>query len=548
MMKNTFALLLIAVLIGNRGLAQTVTVDEGNTFQTIEGFGGFGAKKVWWEQGPWHDAGYLSETVDNLGVTIFRTQIYWDGELSNDNDDPNVINPAGFNFGPESDNGKQFPFIRDLHAKGAKLIATVWTPPVWMKLLDIPERVPDECYNCRTCPVGSAGRAMCGGRLNPEYYEEFAEYLVAYVKTLKEQTDVDLYAISIQNEPYFANPFESNVVMPEEYADLLKVVGTRFEAEGLPTKFFGPEHMAEWSWGVQKRYVDETLGDPEVKSLLDIYAVHGYVDGVAADYGSAEGWTALRENISVAHDKPLWMTETSDFNLQGFNLAMSMSKSLYLALKFGNISAWVYWSMNDAMVIDNKLTPLGYAFKNYYRFVRPGAVRIGSESTDAGILTVAFRHPDTNDVSIVLINQTSEVKSVTLNIPFEHGDLIMYRTSDGQNCANLGVINRNQISLPANSINTLSTIVDGGIVDVQKKSEYKIKVYPNPAGRNVLVELPEGVGPSTLKVIDSKGKLVLNDRIDASRFDVDTRTWPGGTYIFQISAPRETTMHRVVIP
>lgn len=547
-MKNTFALLLIAVLIGTDGLAQTVTVDEGTTFQTIEGFGGFGAKKVWWDQGPWHDAGYLSETVDNLGVTIFRTQIYWDGELSNDNDDPNVINPAGFNFGPQSDNGKQFPFIRDLHAKGAKLIATVWTPPVWMKLLDVPERVPDECYNCRTCPVGDAARAMCGGRLNPEYYEEFAEYLVAYVKTLKEETDVDLYAISIQNEPYFANPFESNVVMPEEYADLLKVVGTRFKAEGLPTKFFGPEHMAEWSWGVQRRYVEETLGDPEVKALLDIYAVHGYVDGVAADYGSAEGWTALRENISVAHDKPLWMTETSDFNLQGFNLAMSMSKSLYLALKFGNISAWVYWSMNDAMVVDNKLTPLGYAFKNYYSFVRPGAVRIGSESTDAGILTVAFRHPETNDLSIVLINQTSEAKSVTLNIPSGHGDLTMYRTSDVQNCANLGVVNGDQISLPANSINTLSTIADGGVVDVEKKSEYKIKVYPNPAGKNVLVELPEGIGQSTLKVIDPKGKLILNDRIDARRLDVDTRSWAGGTYIFQISTPRETTMHRVVIP
>ena len=547
-MRNTLALLLIAIALGNTAWAQTVTLDDEATFQTIEGFGGFGAKKVWWDQGPWHDAGYLSETVDNLGVTIFRTQIYWDGELSNDNDDPNVIDPAGFNFGPQSDNGKQFPFIRDLHAKGAKLIATVWTPPLWMKLLDNPERVPDECYNCRECPVGSAGRAMCGGRLNPDYYEEFAEYLVAYVKTLKQETDVDLYAISIQNEPYFANPFESNVVMPDEYGDLLKVVGTRFKSEGLTTKFFGPEHMAEWSWGWQEKYVQETLGDPDVKPLLDIYAVHSYVDGVAADYGSAEGWTALYNNITVAHDKPLWMTETSDFNLQGFNLAISMAKSLYLALRFGHISAWVYWSMNEAMVVNNELTPLGYAFKNYYRFIRPGAVRIGSESTDAGILTVAFRHPESNDLSIVLINQTTETKSVSVNIPFQHGDLTLYRTSASQNCANLGRVSDGTVSLPANSISTLSTISDGGVVDVEKKSEYAVNLYPNPAAKHVLVELPEYISPCTLKVIDPKGTVLVDEKISAARFEVDTRTWPAGTYVFQISTLRETTTRRIVIP
>ncbi len=546
-MKNHYTLLLAVILFGNAAFAQTVTLDDGTTFQTIEGFGGFGAKKVWWESGPWHDAGYLSETVDNLGVTIFRTQIYWDGELSNDNDDPNVIDPAGFNFGPQSDNGKQFPFVRDLHAKGAKLIATVWTPPVWMKLLDIPERVPDECYNCRTCPVGGAGREMCGGRINPDYYEEFAEYLVAYVKTLKQETDVDLYGISIQNEPFFANPFESNVVMPDEYGDLLKVVGTRFKSEGLTTKFFGPEHMAEWSWGMQAQYVQQTLEDPEVKPLLDIYAVHSYVDGVAADYGSAEGWTALYNNITVAHDKPLWMTETSDFNLQGFDLAMSMAKSLYLALKFGHISAWVYWSMNEAMVVDNKLTPLGYAFKNYYRFIRPGAVRIASESSDAGILTVAFKHPESGDLSILLINQTNETKSVSVSVPFQHEDLTLYRTSTSQNCNNLGIANPNQISLPANSISTLSTISDASVVDVEKKSEYEIKAYPNPAANYVLVEVPEGFEPSSLKVIDPLGKPIVQRKINGSRFEVDTRSWPKGTYIFQITTSGDTVTRRVVI-
>lgn len=546
MMRIAVILLFVVLVSGRETSGQTVSVDDGVTFQTIEGFGGFGAKKVWWDQGPWHDAAYLKETIDNLGVTFFRTQIYWDGEPSNDNDDPQVLNPAGFNFGPQSNNGKQFPFIRDLHAKGAKLIATVWTPPLWMKLLD--ERIPDECYNCRQCPIGGAGREMCGGRLNPEYYEEFAEYLVAYVKVLKQETDVDLYAISIQNEPYFANPFESNVVMPEEYGDLLKVVATRFKKEGLTTKFFGPEHMAEWSWGVQQRYVQEILADPDLKPLLDIYAVHGYVDGVAADYGSAEGWTALYNNITAAHGKPLWMTETSDFNLKDFDLAMSMAKGLYLALKFGNISAWIYWTMNDAVVVNNKVTPLGYAFKNYYRFIRPGAVRIEAESSDAGILAVAFKHPQTNDLTIVLINHTNEAKAASLNATFHHEELMLYRTSRSQSCENLGPVQGDKLTLPANSISTLTTITEGQVVDIKKKSRYEIALYPNPALGNMLIEVPEGEGMVTLKVTDPKGRLVHDETLIYQRHELDTGTWPSGAYLFQFSTSRAITTHRIIIP
>jgi O-glycosyl hydrolase len=286
-MKKLFLPVLLQAIF-QIGYAQVdVSIDQTKEYQTIEGFGGFGPAKPWWESAPFYDEAYLDRTINDLGVTFFRTQIYWDGETSNDNDDPKVANASGFNFAP-----------------------TVWTPPTWMKLFDDDDRRPTECYNCYQCTVGSPGTEMCGGRPNPEYYDEFAEYLVTYVKTLKEKTGVDLFGISIQNEPFFANPFESNVVLPEEYADILRVVGERFQEEGLTTKFFGPEHMAEWSWGWQTKYVNEILADPLVKPHLDIYAVHGYVDGVAADYGSAEGWTALYENISLAHDKPLWMTET----------------------------------------------------------------------------------------------------------------------------------------------------------------------------------------------------------------------------------------------
>jgi glucuronoarabinoxylan endo-1,4-beta-xylanase len=453
-----FLTLLLAFAIWlHMAVAQTISIDKNIRYQTMEGFGGFGPKKVWWESGPYYDAAYLNQTIDSLGVTIFRTQIYWDGEPVNDDSNPNTFNWSGFNFGPATDNGKQFPFIRDLAAKGAKLIGTVWTPPVWMKLFDEPDRIPSECYNCGNCPIGSEARKPCGGRLNPVYYSEFAEYLVAYVKTLKLQTGVDLYAISIQNEPWFANPFEANVMRPAEYADVLKVVAERFNAEGLTTLFFGPEHMAEWSWGIQQQYVNEILGDATVKPHLDMYAVHGYVDGVAPDYGTAAGWTSLYNNITAAHGKPLWMTETSAGET-GYTLAFNMSRSLYLAIKFGRISGWIYWYMADVMISNNQLTPLGYAFKNFYRYVRPGAANVSATSSDPEILSLAFDHVADSATTIVLINNGTTMKTVSINvtggsIPSQY---TIYRTSATENCINAGVLSATgTLQLPPQSITTL---------------------------------------------------------------------------------------------
>ncbi len=525
-----------------------VSVDETVTHQTIEGFGGFGPKKVWWESGPYFDQEYLNQTIDNLGATIFRTQIYWDGEETNDNDDPNVINADGFDFGASSDNGKQFPFIEELNNRGAKIIATVWTPPVWMKLLDDEDRIPDQCYNCNNCPEGDPGRQVCGGRLNPIYYEEFAEYLVAYVKAVKAGTGVDIFAISIQNEPYFANPFEANVMYADEYADVLKVVGERFEAEELTTRFFGPEHMAEWSWGVQKNYVNEILNDAEVAPHLDIYAVHGYVDGVAADYGNAEGWTELHNNITVAHGKSMWMTETSNSEESGYTLAFNMARALYLALKFGNISGWVYWYMAEAMIDDNKLTPLGFAFKNFYRYVRPGAVRVNAESNDADVLTLAFNHPESGDLTVLLINQSEQEKTINLSTNVAAEELSAFRTSASENCISLGKLSASTFSLPGKSIVTLSS-AETPVVGFKKKEELKIKVYPNPSAERIEVSCYGGQKPCHISISNSLGMPVMKTVLQPKEktLQVETSGWKKGLYIIEVTEGDDSETRKIVI-
>jgi glucuronoarabinoxylan endo-1,4-beta-xylanase len=442
------------------GLGQsTISIDVSKKYQTIKGFGAFGGVKAYWETPPFYTDTFIQNFLSDLGSTIVRTNIPWDFEPANDNASPYVTDLTKFNYKAGSSLAGQLTYYKALKAAGLKkLIATSWTPPVWMKLLDQSDRIPKECYNCNNCPIGDPARAVCGGRLNPDDYAEFAEYLLTFVKVLKAEADVDLYAINIQNEPYFANPFEANVVRPDEFAKIIKIVGDRFRQEGITTKLFGPEHMAEWSWGVQTDYVNKILADPEVNPYLDIYAVHGYVDGVAPDFGSADGWTALYTNISKAYKKPLWMTETSGY-AQTSDGGMDLAKSIYLALRFGNVSGWVFWSVSDdaagtSFMIKGVPTGLYYAAKQYFKYIRPEAIRVDAQSDDHEVLPLTFINPTTGTMTIIAINTGSATKQIQLNMVAGPTSFNTFRTSASENSVAVETIS-NTVGLPPMSITTL---------------------------------------------------------------------------------------------
>ena len=459
-MRKLILLFILSSLLQPLFAQTTVAVDVTQEHQTIQGFGAFGGIKPYWEAPPFYTNDFLDYFLDDLGATIVRTNIFWDLEPVNDNSSPGNLDLSKFNYKAGSNLGRQIPYYIALKEAGLeKLIATSWTPPDWMKLHDDPDRIPDQCYNCNNCPTTDPRRKVCGGRLDPKYYHEYAEYLLAYVMILKQETGIDLYGISIQNEPYFANPFESNVVKPEEYGNLLDIVGKRFRDEGLGTKLFGPEHMAEWSWGVQQNYVSNIFSNGGDNPYLDIYAVHGYVDGVAPDYGSAAGWTALKENIADKYDKRIWMTETSGYP-QSFAGAMDLAKSMYLALRFGDISAWVYWSVSGepgsefSLMASGEPTPVYYVSRQFFKYIRPGAIRITATSGDAEVLALAFKNPSEGSMTLVLVNTSDQEKNIALDIPVRPAEFFSYRTSANENSVETGSV-VSSVIVPPKSVTTL---------------------------------------------------------------------------------------------
>ena len=288
---------------------------------------------------------------------------------------------------------------------------------------------------------------------------------VAYVRIVKQQTGIDIYAINVQNEPRFSQPFESCVYNGAAFRDLLKTVGDRFKYEGLNTLLFGPEDIGYLD-GVSSM-VQPLLSDPVSRNYTSIVAVHGYaLDGLTANSPDAQTWQTMY-SWGAQYGKPLWMTETSGYS-NDWNGAMDLSKAIFTALKQGNVSAWLFWSISNQTLDNYSLMSSSgakskryFVSKNFYRYVRPGAVRFSIDNSagdTSSIYPVGFFHPISHSTSIVIINNSPKLSTVKLKgagIP-AFFEIYVTNGDPANNCVDAGVVqSSDNLVLPPSSVVTL---------------------------------------------------------------------------------------------
>lgn len=418
-----------------------VTIDLSKTYQTIAGIGTM-----------LNNSDHVQiQQVKDLNITLMRLTSTGEFEPVNDNADPNVTSYSNFNR-------KALPtdLIRSINENTNchKFFYSPWTPPNWMKLNKGSNPDPATLW---------AGN----NRLNPEMYNEFAEYLVAICKTIKAEAGVELYAISLQNEPTFNEPYASCQYTGAEFRDLMKIIGPRFDAEHINTRIMMPEDIATMiSWVTDK--VDPVNADPEARKYLDIVAVHLYdPDGINVGGAGSSRWNDLLNIKKATTAEGLWMTETSGFcnvwegfwgldylsgNPQFFPGPLDFAGSVYTSFKAGNISGWAdlegagYKTKNDLA---------GSVFKNYSAFINPGAVMVDAISNNSNILSLAFKNTD-NSITSILLNTSEKPVKVTMkgkDVPK------VYRTFTTQNFAAFtegATVTNGAMVLPPRSITTLT--------------------------------------------------------------------------------------------
>lgn len=430
-----------------------IKVDASVTHQTMEGFGGFGAQDVYWSSSPFTSTRFVNDLINDLGLTILRDNIPTNFEDVNDDNDPYTTNLANFHYGSFTDH---IQYLKDMKDAGLqKLIISCWSPTAWMKTNN---NVNGEKADA---PSYNQNPTSADNQLRTDMYEEFAERCVAYIKIIKQETGLDVYAISFQNELRFTEPYESCVFDGNSLRDLIKVVGKRFANDGITAKIFMPEDIGYLD-GVSSM-VQPTLDDADARKYVSIIAVHGYdLDGVSANSPDAQTWQAMY-SWGAQYNMPLWMTETSGYS-NDMKGAIDLSKAMYTAINFGNVSAWLYWQLSQQTIDSYSLMSSSgekskryYVSKNFYRYVRPGDYRImASDDEDTHIYPVAFKNDTANTNTIVIINDNSTEEAIQLsgrNLPAHFNK---YVTSASDDCKDYGQINSSEaILLPANSVTSL---------------------------------------------------------------------------------------------
>ncbi len=375
-----------------------VTVDFTTTYQTIRGFGGSSA---WISDFTSAEADTLFGTgAGQLGLTLLRVR----------------IDPGGqANWGTELNNAQLAA------ARGASVIATPWTPPAAMK----------------------SNNNIVGGALNPASYAAYATYLESFVQYMQ-QGGVNLYAISMQNEPDAQVTYESCAWTPSQIDTWVAQ-----DAGVLTTRLYMPE-----SESFNTAYSDPTLSDPAAVGNVAIVAGHIY--GVSPQpYPAAS--TAGKE---------LWMTEHY-LSTSGIAGALALAEEVHAGLTTAGYNAYLWWWI-DAYpagnysygLVDSNRNPTlnGDAMAQFSRFVRPGYQRVSVSSSGSPTILISA-YAGNGHLAIVAINPlTNSVSQPFTLVGATVTSLTPWQTSATENIALLSAVTVSgggfTATLPPQSITT----------------------------------------------------------------------------------------------
>jgi glucosylceramidase len=382
----------------------TIDVNEGETFQTIDGFGccltgGSAANLI--QMNPANRAALLEELFTtegaNIGISYLRVSI----GSSDLNDHPFSYDdlPAGqldtnmMKFSLAPDGGSVIPVLKEILAvcPAVKILGSPWSSPSWMK----------DTNDTR------------GGSLKPEFYDAYARYFVKYIQGMKAE-GIGIDAITVQNEPLNAGNNPSMRMLARDQADFIKnSLGPAFHAAGIDTKIIIYDHNCD-----HPEYPISILNDPEARKYVDGSAFHLYAGKVST----------LSEVHNAHPDKAVYFTE------QWMDAHSNLKRSFDQHIRDLVIGATRNWSRNvlewnlasdsnyqphtdrggcdrcqGAITIDgNRVTRNAgyYVMAHAAKFVRPGSVRIGSNYLQT-LPNVAFKAPDGQKILLVLNNAQS---------------------------------------------------------------------------------------------------------------------------------------------
>ncbi len=399
--KNIFphVLIFLSVLLiqsgcskknGNGGNTPTpvvtseITVNAGDLYQTIQGFG---CATVF---NPPNTTAYTVEEFDRLfgsgsgqvGLNILRIRV-----ASDDAWRATELNHSKWAI-----------------QRGAKVFASPWSPPARMK----------------------TNGNIVGGKLIPDSAAAYAKYLNDFALYMA-ANGAPLEAVSVQNEPDWEPGYEGCVWTATEMKDFLKNHGSLIAA----TRLMAPELVNN-----NQAYVNTILNDAGAVANLDIVGTHLYGGGI------------VENTTAKSLGKEVWMTEHLD-TLTTLDGNINTAIEIHDCFTKANFNAYIWWygkRFYGPIGQDGQVTTRGYFISHFARFIKPGAVRLGTgENSRTDVLISAYRN-GTKKVLVAINWGSNDVKQ---KITFQGASattVVPYVTTSSKN-----VEQGTSITLSANS-------------------------------------------------------------------------------------------------
>ena len=333
----------------------------------------------------------ISIGASDLDATVFSYDDLQEGEV-----DPDLIKMT-----IAKDQEFLVPILKEIQSiqPNLKLIASPWSPPVWMK---------------------DNGKSK-GGRLLSKYYETYAQYFVKYIQLMRAE-GVQINAVTIQNEPEHGGNNPSMLMTAVEQNTFIKNhLGPAFKKQGLQTEIVIWDHNAD-----NPNYPIQILNDSVTKSFISASAFHLYL-----------GHESALSKLHQAHpDKKIYFTEQWT-GARGSFAGDFMWHMEHIVI--GTMTNWssmvLEWNLaNDptygphtpggcteclgALTIDGsdlKRNVSFYIIGQVAPFIPAGSARIQTKSSNAQIKSIGFKRPDGKKVLVAL----NTGKETVFTIDFE---------------------------------------------------------------------------------------------------------------------------------
>lgn len=411
----------LAFTRSNAGPGQpTITMDDKQTFQAIDGFGfaltGGSAELLMkmtsaarhhllMELFSTKDAGIgVSYLRLSIGSSDMNEHVFTYDDLPAGQKDPQL---KQFHLG--SDLLDVVPVLREILeiAPDLKILASPWSAPPWMK----------------------SNHLSKGGSLQPEFYDAYARYLVAYIHAM-DRHGIRIDAITPQNEPLNPKNTPSMVMTAEEEAAFIsRSLGPAFRKEHVRTKIILYDHNCD-----RPDYPLTILANPDAAPFVDGSGFHLYG-------GTIDALTKVHEAYPA---KNLYFTEQMVIDNPRRPSELEIAESVSRVV-IGATTNWsrsvLLWNLaadrnfgphtpdGGCPICEGAITLEGdtvtrnlayYTIAQASKFVRPGAYRIASEVSGDAPAHVAFRNPD-GSFALLVANTTDAIKSFKVRF---HGQTI----------------------------------------------------------------------------------------------------------------------------